>query len=602
MNRLGLPSSTLHVVYLCAFFAFASTWMLACQSDDGASPPMSEEDGPDEADELPVDVSVKVGAAGGTVKAKGVTLEIPAGALGKDVVITTKNRGKTAPSKKLGVKQVSDLYEFGPKGTTFSKEVTVSFGIGKSDDKAVVYFTKENSTEFEKVATTTKGATASAKVRHFSQGFAGIPAAEDTLDAGGETLPPDASFHSDAGTDAQVPPDVEKKQMFVLTQDASGVAVTPSWAAFQDGDGPFQYLPTPNETGRYGFEIENAKFAVIFVCADPIAGTSTGSGFYRTAEVSGNHVVRMSGAACMQEEVEPVTHEFTAQVTQNGLYSWRAGQHSWTSAINFSATTSVDVKYTTSSTPTDLLFAAGVAGYQLSRFLVVRNVVGVAAQTQAYDLATDGAALDAQGSAQVTNATAGTSLGVVYTTRNTFEGLMLETALATGSASTRSVPFAVPPPAVRAANDRFLLHAEDMEGDVYRSVKRASALPADMNARLPDLLDVTFGAETASYARPVFDFAPQVEVESYEFFALFAESRTVVHDYTLDVDAAWFGPSAERLKFVFPDLSAVQGFQTGWVKGGADPGSTGIVKSTARWTTAAGGSSTWFETRRTGEF
>ena len=49
----------------------------------------------------------------------------------------------------LGAKQLSDVYEFGPAGTKFNKDITVTFPNKTLDERAEVYFTKEGSSDFE---------------------------------------------------------------------------------------------------------------------------------------------------------------------------------------------------------------------------------------------------------------------------------------------------------------------------------------------------------------------------------------------------------------------------------------------------------------------
>jgi hypothetical protein len=128
---------------------------------------------PHEPDELPEQVAVVIGAKGGRVAAKGVTLEIPPGALDKELTITVKKTDKAvAPA----VKKLSSVYEFGPEGTAFTKDVKVAFDLEKPEAKAVVYFTKKGSSvEFEELPTTRTEKQVSAVVNHFSLGFAGRP-------------------------------------------------------------------------------------------------------------------------------------------------------------------------------------------------------------------------------------------------------------------------------------------------------------------------------------------------------------------------------------------------------------------------------------------
>lgn len=108
-------------------------------------------------EQLPAKVTVQVDSKGGIVKASGgMTLEIPAGALDKAIKITASNAGQSAP-KEIQAKQVSDLYEFGPEGTKFNKDVKITFHTAKEEQNPVVYFTTEDGSGFEKIASQKNG-------------------------------------------------------------------------------------------------------------------------------------------------------------------------------------------------------------------------------------------------------------------------------------------------------------------------------------------------------------------------------------------------------------------------------------------------------------
>ena len=107
-------------------------------------------------------------------------------------MITAKKVDMDKVELPTDAKGVSAVYEFGPKGTKFNKEVQVQFDTDKDEPEAKVYFTKEgDESAFEKLASTSEGKKVSAETKHFSLGFAGIPdGCRGELDAG-----------MDAGTD-----------------------------------------------------------------------------------------------------------------------------------------------------------------------------------------------------------------------------------------------------------------------------------------------------------------------------------------------------------------------------------------------------------------
>src|SRR5262249_31952884 len=156
------------------------------------------------------------------LEAKGVTIEIPAGALSKMVMITATKVAIDKEAKDTNSKVVSDVYKFGPEGTKFDKDVKVSFATDKEEPDAVVYFTKENSGVYGKRASEGDGKQVSAKVTHFSQGFAGIPPDVEDLDAGLDGG--DMDSH-EAGLDAMTPtPEAAPtpKHVLVRSRDTYG--------------------------------------------------------------------------------------------------------------------------------------------------------------------------------------------------------------------------------------------------------------------------------------------------------------------------------------------------------------------------------------------
>ncbi|HEX6245107.1 MAG TPA: hypothetical protein VFZ61_29500, partial [Polyangiales bacterium] len=170
-------------------------------------------------EELLPDVRARIGTKGGQLQASGVTLDIPAGALDKTVEITATNKGKTAPPQLA--KQLSDVYEFGPAGTKFNKDVTVSFPNKTQDERAEVYFTKEDGSDFEVIKSERREDQLVAKVKHFSQGFVGVPL--DDADAS-QPVEPDAS-ETDAGA-------LDAGEL----EDASSMDAQPSLDAADDAD------------------------------------------------------------------------------------------------------------------------------------------------------------------------------------------------------------------------------------------------------------------------------------------------------------------------------------------------------------------------------
>jgi hypothetical protein len=131
-----------------------------------------------------------VGASGGTVSlAGGPTLQVPAGALASSTSITVQDTGQTAPSG-------GPIYQFTPVGTTFSQPATVQIPVPAGVTNPRIYWTAAgSSTQFDALATTVTGSTASAQVTHFSLGYVAPAPAVAT-----PTFTPGAGSYSAAQT------------------------------------------------------------------------------------------------------------------------------------------------------------------------------------------------------------------------------------------------------------------------------------------------------------------------------------------------------------------------------------------------------------------
>ena len=93
-----------------ATFCFASLWLASCNSGSGSPGHLAEQ---------------AVGPAGGTVSTtEGVSIEVPPGALAKEVTLTVDARGEVDPPP--GTVTFGDAYELGPAGTTFAQPVKVT--------------------------------------------------------------------------------------------------------------------------------------------------------------------------------------------------------------------------------------------------------------------------------------------------------------------------------------------------------------------------------------------------------------------------------------------------------------------------------------------
>jgi hypothetical protein len=109
-----------------------------------------------------------VGPAGGTVSlGGGPTLQVPAGALAASTDISIRATGQTSASG-------GRIYQFSPEGTTFAQPASVQMPVPSGVANPRIYWTVAGSTtQYEALATTVSGSTASAQVSHFSLAYVG---------------------------------------------------------------------------------------------------------------------------------------------------------------------------------------------------------------------------------------------------------------------------------------------------------------------------------------------------------------------------------------------------------------------------------------------
>ncbi len=536
------------------------------------------EDGPSDDSSLPDDVSAEIGKEGGTLKSKGITLMIPKDALDAPVTITITDKGLSAPGT-LKVKQVSNVHEFGPKGTKFKKEVQVTFHTDKDDAQAVVYFTKENSEEeFEQISSDKrpgaqgKGADYVATTTHFSEGFVGVPLA-DEFDA--SLSEPDASveMESDSGSpseDAAVEPDgsvpVVSKHIVVQSKDRFGFAVNQTWAAYQDGDGAWMPLAPSAVTGTYEFDITSDRYGVAFVCAETEDEDSNGMLYYAPATKDTLDVVTY-GPACTKG-VKPGTHVLQGIASIGAATYLRYGHEGLSEGISETGNPSYAVTLLPHDVASDILFGRSTtADTGLTRVLFARDMKLTEDINGFYVLVEkDGSDVGAANAA-VLGANADTTVQVLYATRGAQTGMSLAQAVVTGT-SVRTLPFATLPESIRRPDDRYLLVAEESGSTSWRKATLASYPSADLALTMPAALTATLSAIETPNWRPVYTFEDRPGTQSYVLAFAFKPARDVDHSFNTIVDPGWLEAGSEHT-VTFPDLSGVQGFVSTWMPSGA---------------------------------
>lgn len=576
----------------CLWLLSALCSLIAC-SDDAAKPAEGD---------LPKHVSVQVGTKGGTLKASGgLTLEIPEGALDKNVKISATNVGLTAP-KEIQAKQVSDLYEFGPEGTKFNKDVKITFHTAKEEQRAEVYFTKEDGTGFEKIKSEKNGTEVTAFVKHFSQGFVGVPlddeepaadAGEDEvpdaqveeedagqpvpemdagtkLDAGAPDPIPDAGTAqpSDAATvkDATAPVDAGPPKMHIAihSRDVSGALVNQTWAAYQDGIGAWQAIPAPTTTGIYEFDVYSASYGVAFVCAMTTNTDSWNTITFSPTTKTTFDVVTQGPPCTVGTAPAQVNVQGTLTLAPDTY--WRIGHSQLTGGAGSYSGAPADFSTNLLTGVTDdILFATGpTASYMTINRILVRRDQTFYANTTGYNSSMDaGVAPASTMQAQVLNASGNTYLDVRYTTRNTEDGLLLNSTDTTGT-TTRVASFATLPEGLRRPTDRYLIVGHEMNSNDWRSASLSAYPTGNLSVALPPAFTTGFAPVTTPYLRPSFTFTPVTGASLYSFGSLYSPVRGQNHNFTINVDPAWLSGSGQTT-LTFPDFSAVPGFQSAWV-------------------------------------
>jgi hypothetical protein len=613
MKPMSLPGGWGRAGLCCLTLGLCALW--ACDSGDADLPSIASE------------VSREVGAQGGSLRVKGATLAIPAGALDEPVTLSAKNRGKSAEPMTVVKKVVSDLIEFGPEGTKFKKEVELEIELESEEPRAKVYFSREDDpSQFEALPTTNKGKTASAKVKHFSRAFVGVPdddimvpdaalpgdaggsldastagdAGAVANDAGGSsagdagagldaTPAPDAASVLDAeqpGKDGSSPaPDAGRldagvadagaadasapdsgpsaTRINVNSRDGYGVGVNQTWAAFQDGDGPWQQLPPPSKPGSYTFNVQGSRYGVVFVCSDKTNAKSRGTVHYYPSSKLTLDV--QAGDACLVGTAPP-TYWVTGNLVlpSNNNYYRYGHVNSGTTVAAGAGTYFANVF--PANDMQDLIIAASVATDSgLSSLIVWRDLVLNQVLTQDADFIKTGVAPGPSFSITLTNSSATASVDTYYTTRGAKVGLPLrQSATISPSGTIRSMTYASMPTALVRPSDAYLVKASESLTNSTRTLMQRFSSVGDRSIALPASLPAVFSTVKTPYYRPSAMIGDYAGATKYMFRWGSFPTAGVERVFETSVDPAWFGAAGSHT-VTFPDFSGVAGFDPIWV-------------------------------------
>ena len=228
-----------------------------------------------------------IGPEGGALPVGAVTLEIPAGALGRTETIRIRELSSAVP----GFEALTPLYEFEPKGLSFAKPAKVTFRTKSDAAVGEVAWSNADDSSLVERDSAQDGESLSASIEHFSRGAAvlstrcglatqrccrasacrraflcrsaGVCASEDVGDASATDAKPDAPL-----------PD-------------GGTTLTPSCARMIRGTGKQTVLGlAPDSTGG-------------FYVAGSVSGTvDLGAGAFSTPSTIGNGYLGRFDATC----------------------------------------------------------------------------------------------------------------------------------------------------------------------------------------------------------------------------------------------------------------------------------------------------------------
>lgn len=134
-----------------------------------------------------------LGPEGGFIRADGVGLDVPPGALETNVEFRIERISVPAGYRAVG----GTAFRFSPAGIEFSTPVTVRFAVGASEDSATIFWSRPGTDSLGALDTRPEGDAVVASVTHFSVGLAGWPD-EDANTAVDAAVPADAPV--DGGT------------------------------------------------------------------------------------------------------------------------------------------------------------------------------------------------------------------------------------------------------------------------------------------------------------------------------------------------------------------------------------------------------------------
>ncbi len=183
-----------HTAAWMIWFLVAS--QAGCRPSPADGPQGADASGDDSVDTDVTATSKTIGAQGGTLRVEGAELVIPVGALDREVEITLA-RLAVHPHPQ---DQHSAAFDFGPDGQVFLLPAHLTLATDGTSSTAIQW--SSDGVDFSPLPTVVAGHEAKADIEHFSVGYAGAPAADDTDVDSTDTTPGDTdTFAGPVDTD-----------------------------------------------------------------------------------------------------------------------------------------------------------------------------------------------------------------------------------------------------------------------------------------------------------------------------------------------------------------------------------------------------------------
>lgn len=172
----------------------------------------------DPMDDLLAPVTAVIGPEGGTLETEGFRLEVPEGALDEDTTLSVRK----LPKAPAGFEARSEVFETGPDGLQFKREISVRLDFTGDAGGLVVFHSKLGGGGYDELEGTVEGKRITVGIDHFSQIWAG-PATSDDGTGGDGGAGGEGGAGGSGGSDEEHKHLAERYEINVLAIDDTHV-------------------------------------------------------------------------------------------------------------------------------------------------------------------------------------------------------------------------------------------------------------------------------------------------------------------------------------------------------------------------------------------